>query len=285
MEYMSNGSLRDLLQRVGRLPVGRSVEIAIAICSALSQVHQKGIIHRDIKPENVLFSDADVPKICDFGVAHLPIGFEETNSDRYLAGHPGTLFYRSPEQVGGERLTGRSDVYAVGVVLYEMLTGSLYLDTSACRTCQDVDQAILHQTPDCPSRRNASVPYDLDSVVMKALAKAPDERHVDAKDLIEALVPFLEAKTRKDSPGDEADRLLKEALRAAKAEKWTQAFWFIGQCFAYRWGHIGAVELLKQAYCPRCRGFVYPRFSLVLQSETIRNGRCPACYTGLVLRK
>jgi serine/threonine protein kinase len=130
MEYLAGGSLRTLLEERGSLPVEEAVRIAADVCEGLAAAHAKGIVHRDVKPENILLAEDGRAKIGDFGIARVPQamgGYTMTGTGF----QPGTLPYMSPEQVRGQRVDERSDVYGVGVVLYEMLTGQPYVDVDA----------------------------------------------------------------------------------------------------------------------------------------------------------
>ncbi|MBN1995120.1 MAG: tetratricopeptide repeat protein [Anaerolineae bacterium] len=130
MEYLPGGSLRQLLNKQGHLPVEQAVNLTVGICEGLAKFHDKGILHRDIKGENILLTTDGRPKIIDFGIAHVP----ETAGGLVLtqAGfQPSTLLYSSPEQVRGEKLDARSDVYQIGEMLYYMLSGQHYIDLDA----------------------------------------------------------------------------------------------------------------------------------------------------------
>ena len=133
MEYLSGGSLRGLLSQRGRLPVDDAVRIAADVCDGLAAAHAKGIVHRDIKPENILLAADGQAKVGDFGIAHVP----RSAGGAYVGGltqtgfQPGTLIYMSPEQIRGEAVDGRSDVYQVGALLYEMVAGRHYIDVEA----------------------------------------------------------------------------------------------------------------------------------------------------------
>jgi serine/threonine-protein kinase len=120
MEYISGKSLRDLLEEQGALPVGHALDIAIALADALTHAHSQGIIHRDLKPANVLLAETGPPRLSDFGVAQVAghIGLTDTGM------RIGTVNYFSPEACNGERLDQRADIWALGVILYETLTGS-----------------------------------------------------------------------------------------------------------------------------------------------------------------
>jgi len=130
MEYLAGGSLRALLEEHSPLPVEQAVRIAAEVCEGLAAAHAKGIVHRDVKPENILLAEDGRAKVGDFGIAHVPRGTGGTHLSQ-LTGtgfQPGTLLYMSPEQIRGQQVDGRSDVYQVGALLYEMLTGRHYVD-------------------------------------------------------------------------------------------------------------------------------------------------------------
>ncbi len=127
MEYLIGGTLRELLDKQGKLPVEESIRLTIGICEGLARFHAKGIIHRDIKAENILLTQDGRPKVADLGIAHVPEaagGLLKTQAGF----QPGTLLYSSPEQLRGEKLDARSDVYQVGELLYYMLKGEHYIN-------------------------------------------------------------------------------------------------------------------------------------------------------------
>jgi len=129
MEYVPGGTLRDLLNKQPKLPVEQTIELTIGICEGLARFHKKGIIHRDIKAENILLTADGRPKVADLGIAHVPQSAGGLGSGLTQVGfQPSTLLYSSPEQLRGEQLDPRSDVYQVGELLYEMLSGSHYID-------------------------------------------------------------------------------------------------------------------------------------------------------------
>lgn len=138
MEFLPGGSLRALLDKQGKLPVEQAVNLTIGICEGLAKFHAKGIVHRDIKAENILLTADGRPKVADFGIAHVPeaaggLGLTQVGFQ------PSTLLYSSPEQVRGEPVDARSDVYQVGELLYEMLAGRHYIDMPTLEA-----QAITH---------------------------------------------------------------------------------------------------------------------------------------------
>jgi serine/threonine-protein kinase len=126
MEYVAGGSLRDLLDKEGRLSMAQTLDIALELADALSRAHHLGIIHRDLKPGNVLLAEDGTPRLTDFGIARMTQQEAATGVSRQLtqAGALlGTVGYMSPEACRGEELDGRADIWSFGVLLYEMLTG------------------------------------------------------------------------------------------------------------------------------------------------------------------
>jgi serine/threonine protein kinase len=129
MEYVPGGTLRDLLNKQPKLPVEQALDVTIGICEGLARFHDKGIIHRDIKAENILLTIDGRPKVADLGIAHVPESAGGLGTGLTQVGfQPSTLLYSSPEQLRGEDLDPRSDVYQVGELLYEMLGGKHYID-------------------------------------------------------------------------------------------------------------------------------------------------------------
>jgi len=195
LEYVEGTSLRSQIDK-GALNIGRAVHITIQIFAALRRAHDLGIVHRDLKPENVLLvdkdGDADFVKVLDFGIARVPIGSlggpgSPDGPSLTRAGMVyGTPEYMAPEQALGQAVDGRSDMYGVGVMLFEMLTGR--------RPYDNKDKVALlgqHVAGPIPSARErapqAMIPADLDAVVMKLLSKSPSDRYADAAAVIEAL--------------------------------------------------------------------------------------------------
>lgn len=164
LEYVDGGSLKELIERAGVLPIERALDIAIDICQAIEAIYQRDIVHRDIKPSNILLSSDGTAKLTDFGVAQVG---HETRRTQEASGHPGTPAYKSPEQsTSNGYLDQRSDLYALGLVLYEMLTGQLY---------------VRNRVP--PRHHRPQVPQALNAIVMKALEEDPAERYQSAGEM------------------------------------------------------------------------------------------------------
>jgi serine/threonine protein kinase len=190
MELLDGKSLRAMLDEEKTLPVARATELVIQLCSGLAHAHARNVVHRDIKPENLVLAKGldddgrviELVKLCDFGVAHMgATGAEGVE----LAGTPD---YMAPEQFHGEAPDAQSDVYACGVVLYELLTGDVPI-TGTVAEIMKLQQAVAIERP---SRRVPGVSARIDDVVMKALAKHKDTRHASVRELRAELRAALE---------------------------------------------------------------------------------------------
>ncbi len=195
MPLVEGESLRQKLDREGQLPVAEAVRIADCVADALSYAHSRGIIHRDIKPANILFQE-DVPLVADFGIALAVTAVGQgrlTESGISL----GTPHYMSPEQAAGEaELTAATDVYSLGAVLYEMLTGE---PPHTGATVQSIVARLLMVEPTRPRVIRSSVPPALDSAVMKALAKLPLDRFSGAEQFGRSLKDITRTPFQADS--------------------------------------------------------------------------------------
>ncbi|MEZ4414222.1 MAG: protein kinase [Gemmatimonadota bacterium] len=180
MEFVGGGSLGGVIQREAPLPPHRAVEITAQVASALSAAHRRGIIHRDIKPDNILFDDQGRPRLTDFGIAHMRDANSKTKTGVML----GTPYYMSPEQARGKPVTPASDLYALGVLLYEMLSGEVPFQGEDA-----VAIAIQHiqQEPPSLAERAPGTPAELVAVVSRLMAKDPEQRYATADALIDAL--------------------------------------------------------------------------------------------------
>lgn len=183
MEYVDGVTLRDIVHNDGPLPPRRAIEIIADACQALNFSHQNGIIHRDVKPANIMISTTNAVKVMDFGIARAIA--DSGNSVTQTAAVIGTAQYLSPEQARGDSVDARSDVYSLGCVLYEILTGEPPFTGDS-----PVSVAYQHvrEDPVPPSQRHEGISPDLDAVVLKALAKNPDNRYQTAAEMRADLV-------------------------------------------------------------------------------------------------
>ena len=182
MEYVDGVTLRDIVHTEGPMPSKRAIEVIADACQALNFSHQHGIIHRDVKPANIMISKTGAVKVMDFGIAR---ALADANSVTQTAAVIGTAQYLSPEQARGEKVDARSDVYSLGCVLYEILTGEPPFtgDSPVAVAYQHV-----REDPVPPSQRHNDISPELDAVVLKALAKNPDNRYQSAAEMRADLV-------------------------------------------------------------------------------------------------
>lgn len=220
MEYVDGVTLRDIVHNDGPMPPRRALEVIADACQALNFSHQNGIIHRDVKPANIMISKAGAVKVMDFGIARAiaDSGTSVTQTSAVI----GTAQYLSPEQARGETVDARSDVYSLGCVLYEMLTGEppFVGDSPVAVAYQHV-----REDPTPPSQKNPALPPELDAVVLKALAKNPDNRYQTAAEMRADLVRVHNGETP-DAPKvlTAADRssMLNRPSGASHSEHTTQ---------------------------------------------------------------
>jgi len=178
MEYLAGGSLKQKIEAAGPLKPGEAVRVAVEVANGLAFAHSKGIIHADLKPSNILFDANETAKICDFGIARTPQ--EDADTPQLYA----TAMYVAPERVEGKSTTVQSDVYGLGLVLYEALVGKPPFTSSNAAVLLR-DHVVRQPVP--PSHLRPSLPKELDSVALKALAKQPNLRYQKASDFAVAL--------------------------------------------------------------------------------------------------
>jgi predicted Ser/Thr protein kinase len=209
MEYVEGETLKDLVRRRGRLGGSEAVHISLQLLAALEFAHRTGIVHRDIKPQNVMLDRDGNAKVTDFGIARAAdSGMTEAGSIL------GTAQYLAPEQARGQRVDERSDLYSVGIVLYEMLTGTVPFkgDSAVTVALKHVNEMAAE-----PAQLVPGMPYALNQIVLKAIAKDPDQRYQTAeqfaRDLRSAQAGGPVAAATFD-PGAEATRLMSAGVVA-----------------------------------------------------------------------
>lgn len=180
MEYVHGPNLKDLIRRQGPFSVDGAAFVIRQMAAALDYAHERGLVHRDIKPQNILVDQNGNVKVVDFGIAK---GLSDASLTEAGTGM-GTVHYVSPEQARGEAATSASDIYATGVVLYEMLTKRLPFEADT-----PVGVAMQHVSvdPPPPTDFNPAIPFEVEDVVLQALAKEPEDRFATAGDLADAL--------------------------------------------------------------------------------------------------
>ncbi|MFI6786364.1 PASTA domain-containing protein [Nonomuraea sp. NPDC050383] len=194
MEYVPGRTLREVLHERDRLPAREALEILIPVLAALGAAHQAGMVHRDVKPENVLMTADGRVKVVDFGLAR---AIEATNQTR-TGVMIGTIGYMSPEQVTTGRADVRTDVYAAGIMLFELVTGRQPYDGE---TPMSVAYRHVHDTVPAPSSLTPDVPPVVDALVAHATAREPDARPADATAMLVAAVEVHRQLPRLTAPG------------------------------------------------------------------------------------
>jgi eukaryotic-like serine/threonine-protein kinase len=174
MEYVRGRNLREILGTYGNLAPRQACEVVVQALRALGAAHERGLVHRDIKPENILVTLDGIVKVADFGLARAAEGAATTD------GLVGTVAYVAPEQVRGDAVDGRADLYAMGCVLYELLTGSQPFEGDPAR----VLHAHLHEDVPAPSLEQPEAGEELDRVVAKATASQPADRYMSAGQML-----------------------------------------------------------------------------------------------------
>jgi len=222
MEYVEGDNLKNLIRGEGALPPGRAVEIARQISEALQHAHENNIVHRDVKPQNILITSVGRAKLTDFGIAREASAATLTQTDAIV----GSVHYLSPEQARGETAGPRSDIYSLGIVLYEMVTGKLPFQGDT-----PIGVALKHiqEEPPRPSSLNPAIFPGLEKVITRAMAKAPVERYQAARDMaaeLGALSGASSGETTRVGPVDEfATRVIptvrppEESIRPTDGER------------------------------------------------------------------
>jgi beta-lactam-binding protein with PASTA domain/predicted Ser/Thr protein kinase len=175
MEYLEGRTLKELLVARGPTPLAVAIDYARQILAAIGFAHRNGIVHRDIKPHNVIVAPDGRLKVTDFGIAR-----SGTSQMTEAGSIIGTAQYLSPEQAKGAPVTPPSDLYSVGIVLYEMLTGTVPFTGD---TPLEIAMKHLSATPEPPSEQRSEIPHELDSIVLRALAKDPADRYQSAEEM------------------------------------------------------------------------------------------------------
>jgi len=194
MEYIKGKTLKEIIQEEGPLPLDKAVDFAKQICDALEHAHEKAIVHRDIKPHNILITRGGRVKVTDFGIARAV----STATVTHTGGIIGSVHYFSPEQAKGEVTGEKSDIYSLGIVIYEMVTGKLPFEGES-----PISVALKHiqKEPIPPTKYNSGIPVSLERIILKAISKDPQDRYENVHKLRLDLMAALLDKVVSSSTG------------------------------------------------------------------------------------
>ncbi|WP_033023249.1 Stk1 family PASTA domain-containing Ser/Thr kinase [Geobacillus icigianus] len=221
MEYVQGSTLKQYIQQHAPLPVEQALSIMDQLTSAIAHAHENGIIHRDIKPQNILLDEHGRVKVTDFGIAVAMSGTTITQTNSVL----GSVHYLSPEQARGGIATEKSDIYSLGVVMFELLTGRLPFSGESA-----VSIVLKHLQAETPSPRawNPEIPQSVENIVLKAMAKDPFYRYPSAREMNEDIRTALDPSRRNEAKftipddGEEATKavpIIKDKESAASAQE------------------------------------------------------------------
>ncbi len=191
MEYVAGPTLKQIIQQRGALPLAEVLDLGSQVCAAAEAAHRRGMVHRDLKPQNVLVNADGLAKVADFGLAQPAAQAAGQPADAPVGSAPATVFgtahYLSPEQAQGLPATPASDIYAIGVLLYEMATGRLPFDGGSP---EEVARKQIQQAPAPPRLLNDALPAAVEGIILKAMAKDPAARYATARELGSALLAY-----------------------------------------------------------------------------------------------
>ena len=214
MEYIEGITLKNYMTRREVLSFKETVGYSMQILRALEHAHRKGIVHREIKPQNIMLLRDGVIKVMDFGIAKLPNAETVTMTDKAI----GTVYYISPEQASGETIDARSDLYSLGVLMYEMTTGRLPFDADS-----PVSVALMqvNDTPTPPREINPKIPQGLEQIILRAMEKEPSLRYQSAEEMLDCLEKLREnpAIVFKPSAAEKLRRLFSQRLKLGRINR------------------------------------------------------------------
>lgn len=184
MEYVPGQTLKELIYKRGALHYVEAVDVMKQVVSATAKAHSMGIVHRDLKPQNIMVTDSGVVKIGDFGIASIQSLSQVTQTDTIM----GSLHYLAPEIARGEKATVQSDIYALGIVFYELLRGEVPFNGES-----PVNIALKHMRDEIPSIRefNSSIPQSVENIIIKSTAKNIHDRYATAQEMYDDLMTCL----------------------------------------------------------------------------------------------
>lgn len=215
MEYLEGTDVSTLIGKDG-MPIAEALDITIQLCRALDFAHQKGVVHRDVKPANLRYLDNGQVKIMDFGIARIEGGHQITETGMMI----GTLHYMSPEQIRGQKLDGRTDIFSAGCILYELLSGERPFPGDSPTS---ILYNIVNEQPTPIVEKNQDLPQEVGHVLDRAMAKNPDDRFDTAGDMAREIEKILTV-FRKTLPRttQALQQSLDELSALSRAEKWQE---------------------------------------------------------------
>ncbi len=211
MEYVPGEDLKSMIRMSGQLSTGMAIKVAKQVCDGLTEAHSLGVVHRDMKPNNIMIDKSGEARIMDFGIARLLKAKSITGAGIMI----GTPEYMSPEQVEGKEVDQRSDIYSLGIILYEMVTGKVPFEGDTPFT---IGMKHKGETPEEPKNLNAQIPEDLNSLILKCLKKEKDQRYQSAEEVhselekIEQGLPTTERMAAKKKPTTSREITVKFSL-------------------------------------------------------------------------
>jgi serine/threonine protein kinase len=216
MEYLEGTDVAALISGSRGVPLAEALDIVAQLCRALDFAHQKGVVHRDVKPANLRYLDDGQIKIMDFGIARVEGSHQITKSGVMI----GTLHYMSPEQIRGDKLDGRTDIFSAGCILYELLAG---VRPFSGESATSILYNIVHETPRPVIEKHPDLPQEVQRVIDRALAKKPDERFPSAGAMAKELEKILSV-YRKTLPRTTSahESSLQEIQALAKDRNWRE---------------------------------------------------------------
>lgn len=248
MEYVPGDNLKAIIKKRGPLAPEDAVRFAVQVCEALEHAHQNNIVHRDVKPHNILVTEEGRAKLTDFGIALEATAATITRTDTIM----GSVHYLSPEQVRGETATPRSDIYAVGMLLYEMLTGQHPYSGDT-----PIAVALKHvqETPRPVNEVNPGVPGELAAVVMRAIEKDPQSRYQSAGELARHLEMAIDDTSQATMVLPAGEIARRATARPEREERKTEAVPEAGAAGSRKWVWVAVVVLLAGLLAGGIYGF------------------------------
>jgi serine/threonine protein kinase len=194
MEYVPGVTLKALIQQRGRLSIEKSISLMVQACAGIGYAHRAGLVHCDIKPQNMLVTPDQRLKVMDFGIARALASIQPDEKVDFVWGSPQ---YFSPEQAAGQAPSPASDVYGLGIILYEMLTGQLPFMASSSK---ELSQLHMNARPPSPRRYNPAIDENLNRIILKVLSKEPSARYRTADQLGRVLITFSQQHASQQQP-------------------------------------------------------------------------------------